>query len=228
MKQLPGIVMIVVLLLCAGSGGAGRAMAQPAPPLPREANVQPQVGERGTLFRFVATGFLPQEGVGLWLNTPDGRAVDADVDDFDGANDIGRADWEWVAPLDAQPGIWQMVTLGMASGVQHVISFEIDRQTPPTIEANVQPNEAVAGTRFAFFARGFIPGETISAWLISPTGATIDDGNIRQLNEAGPSGRADWYWYSPIDSLPGTWQMVVRGDTSGVEVVIPFRVEQEV
>lgn len=228
MKQFPGILIILLLLCGAFSASLPPVIAQPQPPLEPQANVQPNSGTPGTLFRFVATGFIPNERVAVWLNTPDGRAIDADIDDFDGANDIGRADWEWVASLDAQRGTWQMVAQGRQSGVQHVINFTIEGQPAAGQEFNVQPRTAVAGTRFAFFARGFTPGETISTWLVKPNGETIDDDDVRQLNEASSTGRADWYWYSPLDAMPGTWRMVARGDESGNEVVIPFEIVQVV
>ena len=93
-----------------------------------QTNVQPRSGLGGTRFFFVATEFTPFEPVAVWLNTPDGRAITAEVDDLNRANAQGRADWSWSAPTTAHPGPWQMVVRGQASGVEHVIGFEIRAQ----------------------------------------------------------------------------------------------------
>jgi hypothetical protein len=37
----------------------------------------------------------------------------------------GRAGWTWVAPQDAQRGVWQMVAHGRTSGIEVVGSFTI-------------------------------------------------------------------------------------------------------
>jgi hypothetical protein len=115
--------IIPVLLLTIISMMPWPALAQS--PESAQTNVQPRSGLAGTRFFFVATGFAPFEPVAVWLNTPDGRAIAAEVDDLNRANAQGRADWSWSAPTTTQPGPWQMVARGQESSVEHVIGFEI-------------------------------------------------------------------------------------------------------
>lgn len=97
----------------------------PESPEDLRTNVEPNAGPGGTTFAFYAIGFSSEEDVYVWLNTPGGVALDADVDDLNRATESGRADWSWRAPGDAQPGMWSMVARGAESGVEHVIPFEI-------------------------------------------------------------------------------------------------------
>jgi hypothetical protein len=97
----------------------------PSDPERLDANVQPNAGPGGTTFSFFATGFDEGEELAIWVNTPDGRAVDANVEELFEAASGGRADWYWTAPEDAQVGMWSMVARGKESGVEYVIPFEI-------------------------------------------------------------------------------------------------------
>ncbi len=94
-----------------------------AEPAPIEINVQPRTGRPGTLFIFYATGFQVDEAVQFWANTPDGRAIE--IEPVRVRLFLGRADWSWDAPLDAIPGTWQIVAHGLNSGVERVLTFEI-------------------------------------------------------------------------------------------------------
>jgi hypothetical protein len=90
---------------------------------PARLDVSPDVGSRGMRFSFSATGFAPDEQIGIWLNLPDGRVVAAEVEGVTRAAPDGRAGWTWVAPADGPLGSWQMVAHGTTSGVEVVASF---------------------------------------------------------------------------------------------------------
>jgi hypothetical protein len=90
-------------------------------------DISPAVGVPG--MRFVisisAGGFAADEELSVWLNLPDGRVVTTEVEGNLRAAPDGRVGWTWVAPQDAQSGLWQMVAHGRTSGVEVVGSFWI-------------------------------------------------------------------------------------------------------
>jgi hypothetical protein len=221
MKRTITMVTAILLLLAAIAGAPGVAIAQQANQL--EANVTPNAGPAGARFAFMAVGYEPNEAIGVWLNTPDGRAIAADVEQLHSANDDGRADWYWTAPDDAQPGHWQMVARGLDSEVERVIDFEIGSGPLPPQETNVTPKVGPPGARFAFVARGYDSNESIDVWLNTPDGRAIA-ADVEQLHSANDDGRADWYWTAPDDAQPGHWQMVARGSDSDVTHVIDFEI----
>lgn len=93
---------------------------------------------------------------------------------------------------------------------------------------NVEPRVAPPGTEFAFFADGFNPRERVGVWINNPDGSVSDiidaDGNIFGLF-ADSNGRADWRVLIVRDTPAGFYQMVAQGVDSGVQVVIPFRID---
>jgi hypothetical protein len=192
-------------------------------------NVTPAVNTPGSLFTFFATGFKPNENVSYWFTGPDGSSYPPEGREFVvNVNDRGRADWEGAPPLDAVPGIWRSVALGHESGVQRVIFFELvpfdaapapaggasDRGADPAVSA---PHDTIA-----FFATGFARKETVSFWAESPGGRTYRGNEVK----ANDDGRADWFWRSPSDAEPGTWEMVAYGNESEVVKIITFEIRR--
>ena len=97
------------------------ATAGPPPHL----DVSPAVGAPGMRFVVSAAGFAPEEDLSVWVNLPDGHAAPTTVEGVLRSAPDGRAGWTWVAPQDAQRGVWQMVAHGRKSGVEVVGSFTI-------------------------------------------------------------------------------------------------------
>jgi hypothetical protein len=211
--------LLLLLALLLGAGLQLPVRAEPA------AQVVPVEGRRGTRFVFSASGFQAGERVDVWLNEPDGSPRAADVQQLNGADANGDADWQWNAPLDIQPGDWQMVARGASSERQSVIGFRIVPISPEELNANVQPNEGRVGTRFRFMATGFAPGENIDVWLNDPHGA-VRGADVAGLAEADSFGRADWSWRPKEVVLYGRWEMVAQGRESGVEHRIGFRIRR--
>jgi hypothetical protein len=204
--------------------------------------VRPDAGAPGTVFRFFATGFQgidlddededepgEKEIVSVWINAPDGSVTTDGIQRVNEVTASGRVDWRWVSPEDAQQGLWSAVAYGNDSGNEVVILFEIDEnaepvpQDPDRLDNNVQPNAAPGGTEFAFYATGFDAEEDFNVWVNTPAGEALDIQG-EELYETNASGRADWLWTAPTDAQPGYWSMVVRGEESGLEQVIPFEI----
>lgn len=92
-------------------------------PPPPDNNIQPQSGIPGTLFTFYASGFLLDEDIRVWANTPEGKPVDIVLAQRRLYN--GRFDGSWSAPTSVQRGKWQLVVQGVDSEMQQVLNFEI-------------------------------------------------------------------------------------------------------
>jgi hypothetical protein len=193
--------------------------------------VTPDVGLPGTVFTFAASGFIDDEEVNYWIDVPDGTVIGS-LDYEIEAGDEGWINWTWRAPSDAPQGYWQMVARGRESGVERVITFEISYTVPydgtgdPTVppvgsEQNVSPREGGPGTMFAFFAQGFNDTEWVGLWLNAPDGSVV---SIAERGVYAYRGRADWTWRAPGGAMRGRWQMVARGEESGVERVLVFEV----
>jgi hypothetical protein len=128
------------------------------------------------------------------------------------------------------PGNWQMVARGAESGIEQTIVFEI-RLGAPVIgdsgqpvenpETGVNPVIGSPGTTFSFYARGFADGEQVGFWLNAPDGRVVSTGEQVTVKS---NSRADWQWVSPVDAVPGVWQMVAKGVNSNRQVVILFEI----
>jgi hypothetical protein len=143
------------------------------------------------------------------------------------ANDDGRADWSWVSPVNAQPGIWQAVARGRDTGIERSIFFEIapTQAAPSGTEFGVNPDVGGPRTTFAFFATGYDPDETITYWVMTPEGREIERDHYKI--SANEEGRVDWFWRPPVadEAIPGQWQMIAFGKNSQLTQVIPFQIE---
>jgi hypothetical protein len=93
-------------------------------------------------------------------------------------------------------------------------------QPAAAYEQAVQPQQAMPGSLFAFFATGFDKNEWVYFWVNDPTTGVHEGGAVR----ANTYGRADWTWKSPSSALYGRWSMVGHGSKSGTERVIFFEI----
>ncbi len=188
--------------------------------------VSPQVAPPGSRFAFYATGLRRGERVGYWFNRPDGSILSNERDYRARAAASGRVDFNWVAPLDAAPGAWEIVVQGMESGQMRTLRFEISLPAVPDASSGegtvgVEPAVVAPREQVRFFATGFKQRERVAFWAVRPGGSTIRRNRSVRANEAG---RADWLWNVPRDAPEGRWQMVAQGTDSGVTRVIEFQV----
>lgn len=205
-----------------------------------EVGVEPLIGAPGIKFAFFATGFYDNEKVGFWFNRPDGSVL-SDNNAYITYSYEGRADWTWDSPGNASPGIWTAVAKGNRSGRMKLIHFELrpinqattaeDEAAPAVSDEEllalsdgvVQPLEEVAGSRFAFFATGYGRRETVRYYLTDPSGNEHTDYDTYKTT-SNAEGRADWNWKSPADAMPGVWVVTAKGEKSGNQSVIYFKI----
>jgi hypothetical protein len=196
-----------------------RPAAAESPP-----TVSPETGPPGTRFLFFASGFEPNEQLSFWLNRPDGQVQAAEVFDLKRTSTAGEAVWTWTAPQDAPRGGWQMVAHGRKSAVERVIGFTVGDPPAPYAPqpSNVAPRSGLAGTLFTFYAAGFTAREFVEVQVHGPDGTTVpfDDKSLVVSEPASDAGRIDGSWTSPESAAPGDWQIVARGNDSGVTQTI--------
>ncbi|NJP04440.1 MAG: hypothetical protein HC837_01790 [Chloroflexaceae bacterium] len=159
----------------------------------------------GTRFTFRATVFQPREHIFFWPEDPQGTPLSTHQSSQ--ADSDGVAEWEWVAPEGAQPGVWTMVARGRVGPIRVKIPFVIDDPGAPP-QAWVNPTVGGPGTTFAFGARDFVPHEYVNIWAVGPDGMTLPGPTDLR---ATWGGELTWNWTAPETIVAGNWQMVARG-----------------
>jgi hypothetical protein len=104
--------------------------AQPQASLPPGVNARviPEMGPPGTAFRLEASGFAPDERVGVWATSPDGQTIDSGFQVE--ADDEGAITHENVTIQsndDFMDGIWSLNARGVSSGNEAIGYFRISR-----------------------------------------------------------------------------------------------------
>jgi hypothetical protein len=192
------------------------------------------------------------ELVVYYVTTPEGRMITEEAkENDDGARERlevragrdGSAAWSWMAPSDAALGSYLMTARGEQSGVERQVAFELKSSvpaiSPASGEATVSPQSGRAGGTFTFVATGFrgnldgdddSHGERVAYWVILPDGRVIDQ-ELNEDDEDEPTpyiartdedGRAQWEWTAPVDAPAGSYTLVARGLSSGLEHSIVF------
>ncbi len=194
----------------------------PATPTPDQ-GVSPASGLPGTTFSFYASGFRRDEDVNFWGTTPSGD-VETNAKGVR-ANRDGRAEWSWIAPANAAPGVWTMTARGAASRVIRQISFTVQGvpATPLPADGVIPPN-GPPGTSFHFGVSGFEFEAYLTYWTVDPNG--VQSGQAPRFR-ADRNGHAEFDWIAPENSLGGQWQMVVFGLDSRITTMIPFRIDRD-
>lgn len=211
-------LLAALAVLAAGSPSSTAAQSASG-----DISVFPASGPAGTRFGFIASGFQSRERVAVWLNTPDAQVTTVEAESLRRATREGRANWFWTAPEGARTGTYQMVAHGVSSGVERVVTFTIGAEASPTAAPgarfNVNPGEGRPGSLFLFFARGYTKGESVALWVNRPDGRAVA---VAAERIEVAEDRLDMSWQAPLDAIPGRWEMVLLGRTSGTQTVIPF------
>lgn len=220
-----GFEMDIPFSIVPASGETESPPPTPQPTPQPTANVSPQSGPRGTTFSFRASGFYPDEQVGVWFTLPDGTAQrDYEHDWMKASEHSGDLEWSWIAPADAPEGTWHVHTEGRHSRVRLSIPFTIEGHAIPPTPINqpvisVSPEQDGQEKPFIFRAVGFMPGEDVFYWATSPEGRPVPN---HKTAKADSSGVAVWEWAVDADELPGQWHMSARGDASRKEAQAYF------
>lgn len=175
----------------------------------------------GESIRFVGTGFVPGERVATWATAPDEAVLSGDQVNADAA---GRIELGFRVPTNAIGGRWAFTAYGRVGRAPAVATFQVvgrDAGNAP-IQIAVDPPAAAPGDTFAFAARGYKSGETLSYWVTAPNG-TIYAARPESY-KANTDGRVDFRWTSGRDASPGTYVMTIQGISSGVARAVRFEI----
>jgi hypothetical protein len=199
-------------------------------------SITPAAGPTGTFFRAYASGFTADEGIAIWLNTPGGVA---DIPHELWANASGEV-WPEFASGNLVPGGYGLVIYGKESTQTLVIPFTVTAASaapaspgapggapPPSsprsqtsgLQFNIEPKSAATGAQFHAYGSGFANGEMVSIWINTPAGVRGIDGGFA-VNSAGEV----WPEFSSDGLAPGSYTLVIYGNSSGHTLVVPFSI----
>lgn len=188
-------------------------------------SAEPASGSPGTLFTLSANGFLPDERIETWANSPSRQELDVPTWVF--ANAEGMATWQWQAPEDAEGGQWHLVGRGAISRIEALIQIEIVNgalaPAPEPVVTSVTPSSGIPGTQFSFFAAGFAPEERANYWATAPDGEVLTNADRLETDQ---QGELRWQWTAPDSAKPGLWSMTVQGAGSRVVHQISFGIAE--
>jgi hypothetical protein len=94
------------------------------------ASITPRGGPVGTTFMIDIWGFTPNEEIGFWLTSPDGRVVG--TVDTATIGPAGRFDGLPLTTTGLQPGLWSEVFQGVTSHHQCIVYFRLTDPSAPT------------------------------------------------------------------------------------------------
>jgi hypothetical protein len=143
-------------------------------------SITPLAAAPGGAFTFTASGFDPNERVGVWLTRPNGAGqedVAASQIGQDGRGNITVS----FRPAVQSEGIWTISAQGVRTGRNVAAPFKVTRDyvaplgTPRPASRNGSVNPAEGGRRtvFALSGTGFQANEPLELWITSPDGLYI-------------------------------------------------------
>jgi hypothetical protein len=211
------LVCIVLALLIAVGGAPRSAHAQTLTLTPSEPTIA-----AGRVIEFSGSGFMAGERVSMWFTTPHQSVLGGG---FASATRDGLISRGFRVPSEAIGGTWFATAYGDVSRIPVIASFEVVGQAPEAagLVAGVQPEQAPAGTIFAFAATGFDSKEKVSYWITGPDGLVKDA--YEHAIRPNADGRVDFTWKSPEDAMPGTWVLTAQGVRSGTARAMPFTIQ---
>jgi hypothetical protein len=143
-------------------------------------SITPLAAAPGGAFSFNASGFDPNERVGVWLTRPNGAGqenVPANQVGQDGRGNI-TVNFRPSIPTE---GIWTISAQGVRTGRNVTAPFKVTRdyvaplgtRRPPSRNGSVNPAEGGRRTVFALSGTGFQANEPLELWITSPDGVYI-------------------------------------------------------
>lgn len=228
-------------------------LANPAPdlrPPPSRAGLAlPPVGEAGTTFLVAAAGFKDGEQVDAWLEA-EGAVYPQQVRLRPGGRFLGRLR---TTPVVTGPLDIRIVIQGRASGHVSVIELRVlatDALTPgaeaaepaavpPGRDAQITPALLAVGGIGELRAAGFMPGESITAWVTTGLNRVIPYSTylntvrrspeaarapaIQRTLKADEAGRLVTGLPGPGLATSGVFAITLAGDRSGHTAIAYFR-----
>jgi hypothetical protein len=159
-------------------------------------SITPLATAPGGAFTFNASGFDPNERIGVWLTRPNGAGQEDVLSSRIAQDGRGNVTVNF-RPSIATEGIWTISAQGVRTGRSVTAPFKVTRDyvaplgtpRPPSRNGSVTPGEGGRRTVFALSGTGFQSNEPLELWITSPDG-------IYYLTSARADGRGR-VGYSP-------------------------------
>lgn len=87
----------------------------------------------------------------------------------------------------------------------------------PTLR--IEPTSGPPGTRFYIYGSGFVPGESVQQWVITPGGQRFDDPTPQTVDSQG-----NYTSWVELDGSAGTYTLYARGNQSQQTVSATFQI----
>ncbi len=211
------------------------------------ARVTPALGEAGTTFQLEASGFQPDEAVDFYARiSPDGGVYQGLPFRADGQGRISRR--LRTQPLSSPTQELYYTLTGQTSGTVALWHLKIIGSTryTPAVES-VQPDEVPPGQSAALdrpilrvgevsslFAGGFLPGESLRAWVTTPlnrvvgwVGLIFSSSTVKDYSpylRANGDGFIQMEMPAPGSASPGLYAFTLYGTQSRKTAIAYFRV----
>ncbi len=192
-------------------------------------SITPLAAPPGSGFVFNASGFDPNEKVGVWLTRPAGAGVEP-IDERLVQREGGSVRVAFRVDRDQQ-GIWTVTAQSASTSRAVTAPFKLTRDyvaplgTPrpaTSRNASVSPAEGGQRTTFRLTASGFRANETLEFWVTSPDGLYVLNTPV-QADNRGRIGASPALGVQLSARNPtGVYGYHYRGTISGVRADIYF------
>lgn len=169
--------------------------------------------EAGATLPVTGRGFAPNEPVTITVTGPDGTVI-ATVQAT--ADQNGNVSASVPVPADAAAGTY---TVGVVDeyGIGATAPVEVTRTATPTVTI---PDSVAAGTDLPVTGEGFAPRETVTVQVKDAQGNVVAEVTAT----ADGNGAISTTVPIPAATVPGDYQVVVKGGTSGAVATAPLTV----
>jgi hypothetical protein len=192
-------------------------------------SITPLAAPPGAGFVFNASGFDPNEKVGVWLTRPAGAGVEP-IDERLVQRKGSSVRVAFRVDRDQQ-GIWTVTAQGASTGRAVTAPFKLTRDyvaplgTPrpaTSRNASVSPAEGGQRTTFRLTASGFRANETLEFWVTSPDGLYVLNTPVQADNRGRIGVSPALGVQLGARNPPGVYGYHYRGTISGVRTDIYF------
>ncbi len=192
-------------------------------------SITPLAAPPGSGFVFNASGFDPNEKVGVWLTRPAGAGVEP-IDERLVQREGGSVRVAFRVERDQQ-GVWTVTAQGASTGRAVTAPFKLTRDyvAPPgtprpatSRNASVSPAEGGQRTTFRLTASGFRANELLEFWVTSPDGLYVLNTPVQADNRGRIGVSPALGVQLGARNLPGVYGYHYRGTLSGVRADIYF------
>ena len=206
--------------------------------------VQPAIGESGTTFRLIGSGFIPNETTSAWLDEEGGQFPQLVRVNSQGGFLLRLR----TLPVFNPTLKIRLVVIGNTSGYKAVFNLSITNvlrytpaveaaqptTVPPGINGQVSNGVIRVGGSTTVAANGFAPGEPLAGWITTPlnrvvpyqslifSGGVTGDYPFRLVADSKGSYNNDIP--APGSAEPGIYAFTLQGSQSGAQAIVYFRV----